>query len=985
MANTRATTRIPDLHEAPAFDMLVLTAANEQQARGYRAQLGARARMGLLNCCRRWCVIADPRGRRIGSGGATVHALARLAALHARRPKRNGSDLFEHARILIIHSGGDSRRLPAFAAQGKAFVPLPLEDDRGRRLALLDLILDDFAGCRLGDGGRVIVASGDVYLGLRQEQVDLSGSGVLGVAFRGSLARGSRHGVYALDHKGRVRNVMQKPTAAAARSLGAVDRHGRVLIDAGVVAFDPAAARTLLRCAGVHTSSGVAASGGLLGRVQSGAEPALDLYADVLPAIVRRDGARLAWPRGARGRLRVRLLNRCPFWHMGTTREVLRMSARLARGKLPRSRRVIALDAPASHVRGGNSALLYACAQNGRWSLRGDNVLANIPHTVVQAVRLPRGIGLVGLPIDARHWAFVAFGADDDCKTSVSGGGACCGFPLTRLVESGWDPWREQDRAAQTLWNARLWHIGGADDSVRAALDVARMGRPRDAMFAERRWSLQELMPKVSHERLIDHQSECARMTHVSEAGARLTRCPWWALDDLLAEVRSARDRADALKSVEDALRQHREPLTRARLLRAQQRLQSRHRSADRSGVRSARSREDAPFACIARAVESAVHWCVTRPEATNATPLTVTVECPARIDLAGGWTDTPPMCQELGGAVVNVAVDVEDGPPIKVACNRLDEPILRVRSLDLGFVTEYSRAQRLARPLSPGDWTSLPRAALTLTGFAPPRSSMALERWLTHFGGLELVMHSALPKGSGLGTSSILGAAVVAALLRMRGEPQPVRTLTNLTSVLEQRLSTGGGWQDQAGGITPGAKLLRSQPGNLQVPRSLVIPGAGCLGAASARGQFLLYFTGRQRLAKDILRQVVGRYLDRDPAMRGILHRLTQGAISMHRAIEHGTLAEVGAILSEYWHLKKRIHPGAANRTIDAMFARVAPLVHGACVAGAGDGGFALLIAKNGQAAGAIREVLSRHPPHPDARFVDCTINNRGIVVRAQ
>ena len=37
-----------------------------------------------------------------------------------------------------------------------------------------------------------------------------------------------------------------------------------------------------------------------------------------------------------------------------------------------------------------------------------------------------------------------------------------------------------------------------------------------------------------------------------------------------------------------------------------------------------------------------------------------VTAECPARIDVAGGWSDTPPITYEHGGAVVDAAITVD-------------------------------------------------------------------------------------------------------------------------------------------------------------------------------------------------------------------------------------------------------------------------------------------------------------------------------------
>src|SRR5215213_9282061 len=115
------------------FDALILTAANETQAGAYRAQLAARAATGLLSGCAEWMVIADPGGRRVGSGCSTLTVLAELATLwrnpssaSASGARRGGvpsfTERFAGRRVLIVHSGGDARRLPAYAAQGKIFL-----------------------------------------------------------------------------------------------------------------------------------------------------------------------------------------------------------------------------------------------------------------------------------------------------------------------------------------------------------------------------------------------------------------------------------------------------------------------------------------------------------------------------------------------------------------------------------------------------------------------------------------------------------------------------------------------------------------------------------------------------------------------------------------------------------------------------------------------------------------------------------------------
>jgi galactokinase/mevalonate kinase-like predicted kinase len=64
--------------------------------------------------------------------------------------------------------------------------------------------------------------------------------------------------------------------------------------------------------------------------------------------------------------------------------------------------------------------------------------------------------------------------------------------------------------------------------------------------------------------------------------------------------------------------------------------------------------------------------------------------------------------------------------------------------------------------------------------------------------GGFELLTWSRLPTGSGLGTSSILAGAVMAALWRACGRSFTKSDVTHAVLHLEQMLTTGGGWQDQ-------------------------------------------------------------------------------------------------------------------------------------------------------------------------------------------
>jgi galactokinase/mevalonate kinase-like predicted kinase len=85
--------------------------------------------------------------------------------------------------------------------------------------------------------------------------------------------------------------------------------------------------------------------------------------------------------------------------------------------------------------------------------------------------------------------------------------------------------------------------------------------------------------------------------------------------------------------------------------------------------------------------------------------------------------------------------------------------------------------------------------------------------------GGIELNTLAAIPSGSGLGTSSIMGAVLAAVINRMIGDRLSERQLFNAVLKLEQELTTGGGWQDQIGGVLPGVKVITSGPGLVPDP----------------------------------------------------------------------------------------------------------------------------------------------------------------------
>jgi galactokinase/mevalonate kinase-like predicted kinase len=325
-------------------------------------------------------------------------------------------------------------------------------------------------------------------------------------------------------------------------------------------------------------------------------------------------------------------------------------------------------------------------------------------------------------------------------------------------------------------------------------------------------------------------------------------------------------------------------------------------------------------------------------------------VERPLRIDLAGGWSDTPPICYEQGGRVLNAAVTLEGCRPVVAEVRRIDAREVRVESVDLGERGVLTRRCDIYGAKDPHDWCALVKSALAVTGYS------------FDYGGLDIRIFADVPKGSGLGTSSILGAALVEALLSAAGKAHDADTVAETTLRLEQTMCTGGGWEDQLGALSPGVKLIETAKGREQHFRVKRLPPK----AEAAFTQFLqersvLYFTGQKRMARDVLRGVLAFYAaNPDGIAHAIVSALKRDAAASFRALKNCDWRAFTAGLNAYWMHKKALDPGSTNAQVESIIARISPWTEAVTLAGAGGGGFLFAIAKSKSAKKKMEAVLA-------------------------
>ena len=333
----------------------------------------------------------------------------------------------------------------------------------------------------------------------------------------------------------------------------------------------------------------------------------------------------------------------------------------------------------------------------------------------------------------------------------------------------------------------------------------------------------------------------------------------------------------------------------------------------------------------------------------------------PLRVNFGGGWSDTPPYCNENGGTVLNAAIRVGGMLPVEAVIERIPERMLVFASGDSGAYGEYTDIREALDCSNPFDSFALHKATLVASGILPVRAEAPLHEILERLGGgFKLSTQvKGIPRGSGLGTSSILAGACVTAICDFFGIEMSLLDRIGRVLCAEQLMSTGGGWQDQAGGMIPGIKLLTSAPGAWQEvsARQLHIPPEAM---EKLESRFCLIYTGQRRLARGLLREVMGRYIAGEPEAVMILKEIQTLACDMARALESGDIGGFSRMLTAHWELSKRLDAGGTNTCIDLIFVAIDSLVDGRMICGAGGGGYLQVVMKEGVTLDALNRRLS-------------------------
>ncbi|NQU75054.1 MAG: hypothetical protein HQ546_01925, partial [Planctomycetes bacterium] len=971
--------------------------------------------------------------------------------------------VLEGLRILIVHAGGDSKRLPAYGVSGKLFVPVPGESDSAVPATLFDRQCPIYLAlpAPAGGAGQVVIAAGDVLLSFDPRVVRFAAEGLTGLGTTVKPEQASGHGVYCADAEGRVKFFLQKPSPQQQSAVGAVDPYGQTVVDIGVMSFDAVTAVTLLKAAEVGSdANGRLGWSGQMGHVI--ATMGLDFYREICCApgtqmtarnyVANARGAGSMWDEAVLIRwfealreipFRLQVLDRCGFLHLGTTRELIASGLDLLRTDRGVSRPhecvCINTEITAGGKISGGDSWVEGCRIRHELALAGQNAI--IGADIDEPMALGPGVCVDITPGADRTgkavWFVKCYGIDDSFKDTAEQGATLCNKPVHDWLhameaepDAVWDRTVPADR--RTVWDARvfpavkshadyqkwLWVVdptGAGAEQKRSWLaaerySLAEIARLTDAdAFSARRRSIYLQAIRRSFRRLFRQDSAFSALELAATLATAQNRSDWvialleearwhddfsrnntWTGDFVFSRIVHTIGSAVAeLPCEENATVEEVLPGLVGGLDPAMKGwLESSGIGIDPTNTVMdwARCVRAAAFSRLGKAIISSGRTRPGPPKNSLRRDEIVWGRAPARLDVGGGWSDTPPYCLEYGGCVLNAAVNLNGQPPIHCYARVINEPVIRVGSIDLGAKIEITDlADLLDYHTATGEF-ALAKAALALSGFSPESAAwtkgISLAQMLERFGGgLELTTLAAIPKGSGLGTSSIVGAVVLATLNRVMGRSLTQAELFHGVLRLEQELTTGGGWQDQIGGVVSGVKIITTEPGLVPNPSIQYLP-SDVFDPITNGGSTLLYYTGITRLAKNILQQVVGRYLDRNRATMATLRQIHALPARVADALGRKDLRAFGELVETAWELNKQLDPGSTNDQVETLLTRISSHVYGAKLLGAGGGGFLLMVCKSTEDARAVREALQADPPNELARFFDFQISREGLVV---
>ncbi|MBR5317014.1 MAG: bifunctional fucokinase/L-fucose-1-P-guanylyltransferase [Lachnospiraceae bacterium] len=968
------------------WDYVVLTASNEEQANIYKSEIEYRLRLKQLPSRTKYMVLPDPDGKRVGSGGATLNVLKAIA----EREQKDDTNFFKGLRVLVIHSGGDSKRIPQYSTCGKLFSPVPRVLPNGQASTLFDefMVTTSMIPGRMQEG--MLVMSGDVLLLFNALQIDTQFNGAAAISIKEDVDTGKNHGVFLGDEKDNVKKFLHKQTVETLTELGAVNRQHQVDLDTGAILMDSSMLQSLYSLIStdnkvddakfdefVNEKARISFYGDFLYPLAG--DSTLEDYKKEAPEgdmceelISCREKI---WDVLKDYQLKLICLSPAEFIHFGTTRELRKLVTEIVDDYTFLGwEHVVCANRKQEE---GTYALHNAFVQKD--VVIGDGAYVENAYlakgvvveekAVVSGLQVPENCVLRknavyhGLKLQNGKFVVRVYGVDDNPKGTLEKDAPFIHSTLQAFMDTyelkTEDIWDDNDHS---LWKANIYpECATIKECMEYAELLIQMTSASEVDFAKveawkksKKTSLYSSFNRADGSAIIPWRENLEDQIRVSKyMQAMMNQVPVEEALEVFGQNMRKTEQKLLLERIESASFSEKLRIYYG-MARAAKKGWGEFEETDEENFMQAcfGQIQTEISVLVDKKLENGSKHVIKKDE--------VNVQLPVRVNWGGGWTDTPPHCQEHGGVVLNAAISLKGNLPIQVSIRKLDDYVIEFESQDIGAYGRFTHMNEVNDCGNPYDKFALHKAALIACGVIRKNDDRNLQEVLQELGGGIYLSTQVInvPKGSGLGTSSILAGACVKGLFEFFGEEVEEEILFDVVLSMEQLMSTGGGWQDQVGGLTPGIKMVTTEPGIDQVIKvKPVVLKEETLKELQER--FALIYTGQRRLARNLLREVVGGYIGNRKESLDALQKMKRVAVLMQFELEQGNIDAFAKLLNQHWELSIQLDKGSTNTCIQQIFMACEDLIDGKFISGAGGGGFLQVILKKGVTKADLRERL--------------------------
>ena len=944
----------------PYWNYIIITASNDYQAQGYNKQIEERKE--FLPKRTKFLVISDENNERVGSGGSTLTVIR-----HMKKLEKNLNGL----RILVIHSGGHSQRVPQYSILGKLFTPIPRVLPDGRSSSLFDEIIISMSSITTKIKEGMIIISSSLLLLFNPLKIEYFNEDATCISFNEKAEIGQKHGVFYSGKDNYVKKCLNKRSVEELKREGVVDQKGNVDMDTGALIFSLKFIDSLYSLIDTEEKY----------KNIVNKKINLNLYVDFLYPLAEESTLekfyeekaevgktedlinirKKIWEvlRNAKYKLKHKKVTHAQFFNFSTSKEIFDLMTKnideyrdLGWDNIinSSSNGISAYDsviAPGSEV--NKNVYIESSYIHSKAKVSSNVILSSVE---IKDEIIPNDVVLHGIKQKNGKYICRIYGINDNPKESM-----LFNKPLNEL------PFGLSDN----LWNANLYpECDSMDEAVKSAINIYNIAQGNYIGDLEEwsKYNKKSLSSGVNDADIYEIDKWNKKVKDFVKLGI---------IESLIynkKNIKNVKGLFNGAKNLNEVQEKwFKETLKKSDFSKRIRLFQYVGTALNNQDLLMNWHKE------VKDCVLSEIGDLIKYHENCKIVKDKHVVELPLRVNWGGGWSDTPPYCLENGGKVLNAAILLNKMKPVIVIFEKIPEKKILLISEDLNAKAEFTEIKKLQETGNPYDPFAVPKACLIACGILPEKGGN-LNEILTRLGsGFSINSRVRnVPKGSGLGTSSILAAALAKAALEFIGMNPSEQELQGIVLVMEQLMSTGGGWQDQAGGLSKGIKIITSKPSfNQQLNvRHLNLSQKT---KEELNKRFCIIYSGETRLASNILTIVEGRYLGNVEESIKSHIRIQELAEDMCSALECGNINYFANLLNVHWEYSKMICDGATNKLIEKIFYFIEDLICGRMICGAGGGGFLQIVLKEDVTKEMLHNRLKETFPDTEIDVWDCSI----------